>query len=596
MNYFIKANTSSSETVDSSKLITITNNVTASICVLMPVINDPSNPATEVMVYGQDLELLISTNKNTSIQSSNSQTFMLDQYYTDPTTKQKKYATLYNMLVSTTDWFFPVANLSAIQIMSKYQPETVTNSSLKSMQDAAAFLQTISAYPTSSLATRFQNAMKKTTNDARNAADGSLGSTDAVLASITNNVNAFFKSTIKYRDVTLESFVAVQTYYKSFPFIWSGFNDKTFYLYSSTKNKTTQFMGAITLTRPAKLDVTKPNAGYHCSFAPAVTPSNTTSVAVDSSKSKDLVYLDGLFVDENDPDSPSLAVNGQFMVKSQFTQNSSDTDIIPVLIGYVNGIVSIGFDQAQKSNDEKNSDYSSVLFHPRGVEQIIQCVMSWGGAIMMLTFLGQTVFGMYKLVKGLFAAKKPTMRDVFESRMKAIEDLLKEQNQQAAQRMSDNKMQPPEDIDAAQQELNEVLEDIFDEISANKLYDASEAMASSCEELATYMTEMESSEIIILESISEEVEQLFSDVEKVTPETLHALVTEQLQEMKELHAKMADFIDSVSESLNEQVSETLSSNQDAVNELNEQLAESQQEQHDIPEDDDPNCEPIIEIE
>ncbi|MCG1056049.1 hypothetical protein KQH49_14440 [Mycetohabitans sp. B5] len=578
---------------DQSKQIEVTNNSGVTACILTPTTNNPTDPANGVMVYDQSLELLKATDGTTTINNNATQTFTLDQYYIDPTTHQKKYSTLYNLLVSTADWLSPVANLGVIQIMSKYAPQTVTAESLKSMKEAATFFQTINAYPNSKLTTDFQTAMSGAQTAASKAADGSSGSSDAVADSIADNVNKFFKSTTSYKDVTLASFVAMQSYYQAFPFAWAAYGDKTFYLYATT-GSTTQFMGTITLTKPTTLDVTLPNAGYSCTFAPAVKPSDTTSVEVDNSQSKTLVYLNGLFVDSASPDNPALAVKGLFMVKSQFTQTPSDTAIIPVLTGTVNGMMALGFDQPQKSDDKQHSDYWNVLFAPKGVAQIFESVMAWGGAVMLLHFVGTTLYGIYKWARGLGAAKQPTMQEMFEQQLKSIQDALQAQNQDVAQRMSDGQMSAPSSPEAAMQDLAVQTGNIADEVNAASLEDGVNAMNTTMQELAQYMSEMSQDQLTQLEGLGGQLQDVQNALTNATSETLHTVVQEQVQAMKDLHSGMDGFVDSVSESLSAQSAEMIKSNQTAVQEINKQIEESQEEQEKIVDDDDPAAEPIDE--
>ncbi|MCF2135582.1 MULTISPECIES: hypothetical protein [Mycetohabitans] len=591
----LTASSTSSPTLneDQSKQIEVTNNSGVTACILTPTTNNPTDPANGVMVYDQSLELLKATDGTTTINNNATQTFTLDQYYIDPTTHQKKYATLYNLLVSTADWLSPVANLGVIQIMSKYAPQTVTAESLKSMKEAATFFQTINAYPNSKLTTDFQTAMSGSQTAASKAADGSSGSSDAVADSIADNVNKFFKSTTSYKDVTLASFVAMQSYYQAFPFAWAAYGDKTFYLYATT-GSTTQFMGTITLTKPTTLDVTLPNAGYSCTFAPAVKPSDTTSVEVDNSQSKTLVYLNGLFVDSASPDNPALAVKGLFMVKSQFTQTPSDTAIIPVLTGTVNGMMALGFDQPQKSDDKQHSDYWNVLFAPKGVAQIFESVMAWGGAVMLLHFVGTTLYGIYKWARGLGAAKQPTMQEMFEQQLKSIQDALQAQNQDVAQRMSDGQMSAPSSPEAAMQDLAVQTGNIADEVNAASLEDGVNAMNTTMQELAQYMSEMSQDQLTQLEGLSGQLQDIQNALTNATSETLHTVVQEQVQAMKDLHSGMDGFVDSVSESLSAQSAEMIKSNQTAVQEINKQIEESQEEQEKIVDDDDPAVEPIDE--
>jgi hypothetical protein len=584
------ASTTASPNTDTSKEIEITNNSGVTVCVLCPTTNDPNNPADGVTVYDQALELLQATDGTTTVNNSQTKTFTLDQYYIDPTTKQETYATIYNLLVSTSNWLSPVANLGVMQLLSKFQPQTVTAASLKSMQEAAAFFQTISAYPNSKLATDFQTAMSSTQDAAGKAADGSPGSSDAVANSITDNVNNFFKSTTSYQDVTLASFVAVQSYYQAFPFVWAAYGTAIFYLYATT-GSTTLFMGTLALTQPSNLDVALPNAGYSCVFTSAVDPSDTTSVAVDPTKTKNLVYLSGLFLDKDNPDNPSMAVKGLFMVKSQLTQNPSDTAIIPVLTGTVESMTALGFDQPQKSND-KNSAFWNLLFNPKGSAQVFQCIMTWGGAVMMLAFFGQTLYGIYKWARGLGAAKKPTMQDMFNEHLEKVQDALEAQNEKAAKSMSDGKMAAPADPKTAMEDLSVQTDNIAYEVNSSKLQDGINNNASSCQEMGAYEQEMNEGQLKQLESLGSQVNASQTSLNGATLKTQGTVVKEQTQALQDQHGQIEDFSESLSQSLSTESKTMITTNQNTVENINKELKESQEQQEKIGEEGDPKSDSL----
>ncbi|MBV6829926.1 hypothetical protein [Xanthomonas euvesicatoria] len=586
------ATATATPSTDTSKQIGVTNNSDDIVCVLCPTTNDPNVPADGVMVYDQALELLQATDNSTTIQAGEAKTFTLDQYYVDPVTNKETYATIYNLLVSSSASLFPVANLGVMQLMSQFPKQTVTTAMAKSMRDAATFFQTISAYPNSKLATSFQDAMSDTQTAAGNAADGSAGSSNAIVDTIADGVNAFFQSTTSYQDVTLESFVAVQSYYQAFPFAFAAFSSKTFYLYGNNGSAATMFMGTLALTQPATPDVTKPSAGYACVFTPATTPTDTTTVAVDPTKAKNLIYLDGLFIDQNNPDDPSIAVKGLFMVKSQFTQSPSDTNIIPVLSGTVESITALGFDEPQLSNDQQDSAFWKSLFAPKGPAQIFQCVMTWGGAVMLLAFIGGGLYGIFKWYR---TRNEPTMKEMFDQQLKSFQDALKAQNQQSSQKMSDGKMDAPPDPQTAMKDLATQTENIADQVNAASLQDGIDASVGSLQELATYESSMTKEQLTQLEVLGQKVNDMQTALDVSTPDTLGAVVQQQSAAMKELHGQMDDFVESVSTSISTSSKAQIKSNQAAVEKANEQIEESQKEQENMPEEDNPKSEPIEEV-
>ena len=415
---------------DPTKEISITNSTPASITVLLPTLSAQTQDANGTLVYDQNLEVLSSVDGAKSIPVSTAKTFVLDQSYTDPDTGQPAYSTIYDLLPSTANWYSPVANLGVMQSFDDppaYPPQTVTADSVKAFQNAATFVQTISAYPTSAITTSYQQAMNQAQNNASGQASGSANSGDAVAGTITGTVDDFFKTTKSFGDVTLAAVVAVQTYYGTFPFVWAEYaaGTTTYYLYKSDSTATS-FVGTVSLTPPATIDVSKPNGGYTCTFKPAANGSDTTNVNVSTTGVKVLTYAGGLFVDDVNSDVPAIAVKGTFQIKSLFTTKPADTQIISVLTGTVNGSTCIGFDSAQLSSDP-NASFWDTLFHPKNAAQIFQSVMEIGGALMLLVFAGQMLHGMYKWARGL-GTKPATIEGVNEriaSMQESIDKLTK---------------------------------------------------------------------------------------------------------------------------------------------------------------------------
>ena len=471
---------------DKSKTINITNNSGQELAIITPTVEDPKQVPNGTPVYGQDSVILQDTNDATTLPDQKNQDYLLEQYYIDPKNKKKEYSTVYNILGQTSDWFKPVANLGVMQLLNEFAPQTITADNDKSMKEAGQFIQTISAYPSSKLSVDFQQAMSNTTTRAAQQADGSDNANKNITNSITDNVNSFFKSTSSYQDVTLADYVSMQNYYQDYPFAWAAFDNETFYLYSSD-GKSTSFIGTIALTKPDTIDITKANGGYHCVFTPSKDPSDTSSLKVDNSKAKALLYTNSLFVYKDDTDNPNMAVKGTFQVKSTLTQNPNDTQIIPLLTGTVNGVIVTGFDSPQKQNDPDNSQFWNLVFHPKGAQQVFQCIMMWGGALMMLHFFGSLLYG---IGKKIFGSKEPTTKELFEKMQNDLGAKLEAQSNQISESMSNGANPGPRNPQDAIQQLVEKRGEMTDLANADKFQDSIDSMSKSLEELAQYEQDM----------------------------------------------------------------------------------------------------------
>jgi hypothetical protein len=570
------------DTPDPTKEIVINNNSGAVAVVLMPMIGSkPDAGATQV--YGQSLEMLASITGTPTIPKNGNATFLLDQYYTDPDTKTQKYSTIYNLLVSSASWYVPVANLGVMQNIfatpPNFPPQTITSDDAAALQNAAVFFQTISAYPTSALAKGYQSAMSGTLDNAAAAADGSANSSSNAANAISGGADAFFKSTKTFQNVTLAGLVAMENFYNNFPFVWAEYKTTTYYLYSSD-GKTTSFSGTMTLTEPASLDITKANGGYGCSFAPAVNPTDTTSVDVDTSRAKTLTYANGLFVDDVDSDIPQIAVKGTFQIKRFFTQVSTDTNILTVLTGSINGATVIGFDAPQKSNDPGGSAYWDAIFHPKNSAQIFQAIMTIGGAVMMLFFFGQIAYGLYSKLRGLTNTKEPTTADMFKTQREALEDMFDAKIDELTKRMSNGRDQAPEDPDAALDDIDASVLEVGDNIDAALLKMGLESEASSLEEMAKFSENMTQEELVKLEQLGGDLQQANAALDGATPETISSVVAEQTTAFSALRADVKTFTEQLSEKLDDAAKAEIQQNSElseAINDAIEDTAENNAE-------------------
>ncbi len=588
--------TSPATPVDPTKLIELTNKSGTPVIVLVPTTSSAAPDPTEATpVYEQALEILISTNGSTTIANSATAQFVLDQYYIDSKTHDKKYSTIYNLLVSTSNWYVPVANLGVVQDIfatpPSYPAQTTAADEAAAIANAGVFYQTISAYPTSALATNFQKAMGGTLNNASGSADGSPNSSAKVASSISDSVKTFFQSTKSFQNVTLAGLVAMENYYLSFPFIWADpghTGNATYYLYSSS-GKATSFVGTISLTKPAQLDVTLANGGYTCTFSPALNPSDTTSVDVNSSQAKALTYSNGIFIDDPDSDTPSIAVKGTFQVKRFFTQQPADTQIIAVLTGTINGSICLGFDSPQKSDDKKDSEFWDALFHPKTSAQIFQSVMEIGGAIMLLFFFGQVLYGIYKWASNLAKAKEPTTAELLKAQQESFEKILNEKIDAIAKQISNGQRQAPDNPDAASEAIAEQRDVVADNQNQANLEDSLQLQRESAQELAKFEAEMSSDQLVQLEEVGSQIQDSHAALESATPETLSTVVKEQTTALTELSADVSSLTADLSKTLSEESRTMIEQNMELSDAIHQDIEDSDSNAAEDQANDDPDA-------
>jgi hypothetical protein len=581
-----------SSTPDPTEEVKVTNSTSAPIVVLLPTVSSQTQDANATVVYGQQQEVLKAIDGSTSIPAGGTKTFVLDQTYVDPTTGQSEYSTIYDLLPSTASWYSPVANLGVIQsfdVPPSYPAQTVTAASADAFANAALFVQTIDAYPTSALATSYQQAINQSSTNASSQANGSSNSSDNVAQSISGTVDAFFKGTKSFQNVTLAAVVAVQSYYASFPFVWAQYatTKTTYYLYSSS-GSTTSFVGTLSITPPASLNVALANGGCTCTFTPASNGSDTTNVNVDTAGAKSLTYTNSLFVDNVNSDIPQIAVKGTFQIKSLFTGKSADTQIIPVLTGTVNGTTCIGFDSPQLSTDTSSS-YWDTLFHPQNAQQIVASIMTIGGFVMMLAFAGQMLYGAYKFFRGLGAAKQPTTEELLNEKLEAFRADQQKNFDELFKKMTAAKETPPTTADEAATGLKEQTDIVSDNVSAGKLETGLKAQADSLSKVAEFEPEMNSSQLTTLEGAAGKLRSSMTALEQAPTTDLGPTVSAQTTQLQSVTGEITTLQTELGSSIGTTTKAELAQNAELSAQVTEEVETADKAQESIEGEDDPEA-------
>jgi hypothetical protein len=402
---------------DQSKLCTITNNSGKDLVVTLAVNADETTSQDAVITANQQVEILKTSAGNTVIKNGNAATVTLDHNY-KPGADETGYVQDYDLIASDSTWLYPLADISVVQQGSNgaasYAPQTLDGANQGPMVQAFNFYQTIAAYPSSQLATDYMNALVQARDAASSNADGSVGSAKAVADAIENTMDSFFKGTDQYKDVTLADIVAVDNYYNNFPCVWAQYRDSiTYYLYG-TDGRTAVFSGTLTLYKAGAIDITQPNSGYTCSFAPAMNPADTSKTDVDATRSVGLTYSEGLFLDDATVTTPAIGFRGSFLLERLFTNDPDNNAVIVVLTGTVNGVTCIGFDSPQPSPPQTTTPqiatptaltsspaakYWDTLIHPKNQQDLIVSILTLVCSILLIPATAFAIYGIYRFVK-----------------------------------------------------------------------------------------------------------------------------------------------------------------------------------------------------
>jgi hypothetical protein len=581
-----------STTPDPTKEIKVTNNTTESIVVLLPTVSSQTQDANASVVYGQQQEVLIAADGKTSVPVAGAETFVLNQTYVDPDTGESEYSTIYDLLPSTEKWYSPVANLGVFQSFDdppSYPAQTVTAASADAFANAALFIQTIDAYPTSALATSYQQAISQSSSNASGQANGSSDSSDNVAQSISDTVDTFFQGTKSFQNVTLAAVVAVQSYYASFPFVWAQYatTKTTYYLYSSN-GTATSFAGTLSITPVLPANAALANGGATCTFSPAANGTDTTTVNVSSTGVKSLTYTNGLFVDNVNSDIPQIAIKGTFQIKSLFTGKPADTDIIPVLTGTVNGTTCIGFDSPQLSSDTSSS-YWDTLFHPKNSQQIVTSIMTIGGMVMMLAFAGQMLYGAYKFFRGLGAAKQPTTEEMMNEKFDAFRADQQRNFDELFKKLTTNKETPPATEAEASTGLKTQSDIVSDNVSVGRLETGLKAQADSLTKVAQLEPKMSQGEIASLNSAGGKLRTSMNELQQAEPTDLGPTVSAQTTQLKTITSEVSTLETQMGSSIGAQTKADIASNTELSSRVAEEVEAADKTQETIEGEDDPEA-------
>jgi hypothetical protein len=309
-----------------------------------------SSTSTAQGYLQSDLTLLSFINEGASASSESSTTssvlpvnetgtLNLLPYYQPGSTTQVN--TVYNLLVSQANNYFPVAAVGEIQgrnFKAVSLPQAAPSNS-SSGANAYVFLQNMMAYPSSPLAQQFTAALNQ---------DNSTQPVTSSNAAV--NVNTFFAGTTSFTNVNFNIYSAVSSYASAYAYIWANFQQSyTYHFYTVTPasdnsssatgstdvKESEQFssLGTVVFTQSgySPAAVSDANAGYTITW----TPKGGTAVGLN--------FLDGQLVANNSDGFSGFCLQTTFMDMAQLTGNSADTGIpIQALVGVINGSNVIG--------------------------------------------------------------------------------------------------------------------------------------------------------------------------------------------------------------------------------------------------------------
>ena len=455
-----------------NKSCIITNNTSVDVVVL-DAFADSSGSATQ-QIYEQTLKPLMTADGQKIIKAGSTGTVTLDDTHKDATTGADVYTKIYNLVMAKADNLYPIISVGEMASNSRatppysYSPITLSADDVRNMQQAEIFQQTIMAYPTSTLAKGFSDAMS-------GATDSSDTDTD-----IDDAVTRFFSTTKQFQNVTLDMIVSINTYYGQYPFVWTGYKStKTYYLYS-TDGTTCNYSGSVQIDAPsaAPADTDKSLPGFNITFTDA------------SNNTKKLYYQNSQFVDDVNSDTPGICLQGLFILKSQLTKKDTDTAVIAIISGTVNNAKVLGYDEKQTQDDSGNWSGLYTLLHPKDAMGWVQLFMTFMGVFMGVDFI---VKGLKSLKDNITKnksendGKDPAKTEVDEMRsnVKNSKTQADEFNQKLMDKLDKN-IDMTEDLNTRINDLQQQLKDRLNEDQRSLLDDNLDTQSDLIEDVLKY--------------------------------------------------------------------------------------------------------------
>ncbi|KAA6438434.1 hypothetical protein FEM33_17250 [Dyadobacter flavalbus] len=399
------------------KTLSITNSSSAEIVLLNSASEDPGLHA-----YEENLTLMTDTNGRKSLPAGSTATVALDTTGIGPS-----YSQVYTTIFARSSNLFPVKITGSAPSYRSgaYDPVTVTDDDAAAMAQAERFLQTITAYPTSSLARNYAQLLQDTRN-----ATGTDTDIDSAFA-------RFFAPT-SYPKVSMEAISAVGTYYTQFPNVWAAYQPSMKHdLYCSNDKNTADYAGSVTITLPAVASADKSLPGYGLTFTDP------------AGASKPLYFINGQFVDSKSG-TADICLSGTFMLKSTITRVAADNAIVPVLTGVISNKKVLGYAADNVATASNGTDGSGPHSGLDGFDIFLIAIGSWLGLSFALA-LGASVV---TAIKEKIEEYKESVKESSESDDPDFSELL------TGEKLAELKSEAESDTAPLKEKLQKQLDDV----------------------------------------------------------------------------------------------------------------------------------------
>ncbi|PTO54487.1 hypothetical protein CWN94_09860 [Vibrio splendidus] len=524
-----------------NKQWSVTNKTKGTVAAISAV-STKDNPSG--MMYEMGLSYLPTDKQGNTLPSGEATNVTLDGQMASG-----DYQPIYDVIFSDPSNAFPVDDTSAMLpvLGDSYPAYTVPPSATEAMENSYNFFRMIQAYPTSTLAKDFNQALTKEQSNQSQTTPSS-----------SNPIDEFFSGTKTYQNCTSVTYAAILSYSQTFAGASVGFvSNYTFHLYSSSSDKVSE-VGTVSFDLndvKTPFDLTDNNAGYTIVF----TDSNGQTTP--------LFYNQGQFVSDVNSDLPDICLQITWASSNQVNGTStSPNTIVPIIAGYVNGVKATGTATKQDISSGK-----SIWGWPSTITGWFGLVMGVGGAIMFGDWIIQKLRGKSKARAETERASNE--REITDQQNQALNERIDnlaaetaENNQAILDRLQSGE-KFSQDLTAVDNQVTNALNDV----------NTSAAQAVMEQQIGEYGDQIEA---LAEYGVTPELSDAASTLREAARDVANANTPEQMKAAREKwDPKLEDVQKSVNErveSLGNEISAETKNNIDASNENLEDLSEMQE--------------------
>ena len=493
-------------------------------------------------LYEQKLTILETTDGQKIIKTGTTVTIKLSGTHKDKNNNDRDN-TLYDIIITQTDTLFPVKVIGLDYDSDKaaFPSAEVTADDRSNMQKAETFKKAITAYPSLTLAQNYAAALK----------DDDLADDEAA-----DSINKLFfqKQTKEYTKVEFSMVVAVDTYYKTYPFPWTNnAQKKNYYLYTSD-GSANRSLGFVSL----KNDCSTPIGTDKTVQGFSITYTN------ENNESQPLHYSGGQFVEDADSDTPKICLEGLFILKSILTKQDKDALIIPILSGTVNGLKALGYDDEQEEDDKDKWSGTYVMLHPKNMMDLLQLFAFSMGIILGLDWLREKVWNKVKAARE-FGKDFMTKRE-----FKNTNDQIKENMEKLLEKINDQaKLPEPIDLEADMAVLKQKVADVYIEDSRSAMGDMVKNQQAYMEEVAKFGVTDD------LQDVADSLLDVSSKLKDLDTKDFGAATKDMLKNLKDNTTTLNDRATEVRKNAKQDAKEKMDKSKEAVEEASERVEENE---------------------